>query len=185
MADLVTINQVLAHLNLGSNPPADLSELDLFIDAATAHFDARFGSLPSATYTEQISVNDDGDGTYRYWLRPLRWPVTAVTSVTSEDGSTEYLSGFTISTDGRLIRHASVATGAWTVVYTAGQAIPADLKLAVLEDIRGLYQPGQIGPPATFGAFDIDEGPASGFRPVNLWPRIDAWVYSRLGPAIA
>lgn len=184
MADLVTIDQVLTHLNMADNPPGDLGELSLFISAATSHLEHHYGTLPTSTYTEDIAVSDDGSDTYRHWLRPLRFPVTAVTSATSEDG-TEYTTGFTISTDARRIRHESIASGEWTVVYAAGAAVSDDLVLAVLEDIRGLYQPGQIGPPANFGAFDIDDGEATGFRPVNLWPRIDAWIYSRLGPAIA
>ena len=183
MADLVTIDQVLSHLNMADNPPSDLTELVLFIEAATDHLSHRYGTLPSATYTEDLTVTDDGVGTYRYWITPHRSPVTAVTSATAEDG-TEYTADFAISTDGRRVRHESITSGEWTVVYTAGQAAPADLVLAVLEDIRGLYQPGQIGPPANFGAFDIEPEP-SGFRPVNLWPRIDAWVNARLGPAIA
>ena len=184
MADLVTLDEVLAHLNLTEHPPADLGELELFISAATDHVTHHYGSFPSATYTEDVSVSDDEIGTYRYWLRPRRFPISAVTSVTDESG-TEYTTDFTISTDARRLRHGSISSGEWTVVYTAGEAAPADLKLAVLEDIRGLYQPGQIGPPAGFGAFDIDDSPTGSFRPVNLWPRIDAWVYSRLGPALA
>lgn len=183
MAALVTLEQVLAHLNMADNPPADTSELELFIDAATAHVDYRFGTFPATSYTEDIDVVDDGIGTYRYWLRPKHFPVTAVTSATAENG-TAYTDEFVVSADGEFIRHPSITLGRWTVVYTAGQVAPADLKLAVLEDIRGLYQPGQIGPPASFGSFDIDPEP-SGFRPVNLWPRIDAWIYARLGPALA
>lgn len=184
MADLVTLDEVLSHLNMADNPPSDLTELELFIAATTAHVEYRFGTFPATEHTEDVCVTDDGIGTYRFWLRPRHFPITSVASATSENG-TEYDADFVISTDAEHIRHPSITAGEWTVVYTAGQAAPADLKLAVLEDIRGLYQPGQIGPPATFGSFDIDEGPASGFRPVNLWPRIDAWVYSRLGPAIA
>lgn len=184
MADLVTLNQVLSHLNLAGNPPADPAEIELFVDAATAHFEERFGILPTGTYTEVVRVRDDWSGLYRQWLRPQRWPITSVVSATSEDGLTIHSTGFVISADGRAVRHDSIAVGDWTVVYTAGQTVPADLKLAVLEDIRGLYQPGQIGAPANFGAFDIPEEP-SGFRPVNLWPRIDAWVNARLGSQIA
>lgn len=182
MADLVTVAEVVAHLNIDT--PADTSELALFISAATDHVAYRYGTFPSATYTEDLAVFDDGFGTYRLWLRPNRFPVTAITSAVDEDG-TEHATAFVISSDGQRIRHDSITSGTWTVTYTAGQATPADLKLAVLEDIRGLYQPGQIGPPAAFGAFGIEDTEARGFRPVNLWPRIDSWIYSRLGPAIA
>ena len=184
MADLVTLEQVRAHLNLGADTSHD-TELDLFIDAATAHVASRYGTLPSGSYTETLPAVDDGSGTYRFHLYPYRTPVTAVTSATDEAGN-EYTTDFTISPDGRRIRHDSIAGGDWTVVYTAGEAISADLQLAVLEDIRGLYQPGQIGPPASFGAFGIETSEVgTPSRPVNLWPRIDNWIYARLGPGIA
>lgn len=184
MADLVTLDQVLAHLNLSENPPDDLTELELLIDAATAHVAHRYGTMPSATFTETATVYDDGVGVYRFWLRPRRYPVTAVTSAALEDGSLSYLTEFTISPDGRLIRHPQLAAGQWVVTYTAGSEVPADLQLAVLEDIRGLYQPGQIGPPANFGAFQI-EGEDRTFRPVTMWARIDAWIGGRVGSQIA
>ena len=184
MADLVSLDEVLKHLNLDGNPPDDTTELELFISAATAHVEQHYGTLPSDTYTETQAVVDDLTGDYRYWVVPYHAPVTAVTSATAEDG-TEYATDFTISSDGRRVRHESVTSGEWTIVYTAGHAIPADLKLAVLEDIRGLYQPGQIGPPASFQAFDIPAEDTGGFRPVNLWPRIDGWLDRKLGPAIA
>lgn len=184
MADIVTSAQVLTHLNMADNPPADITELELFIAAATAHVEHHYGTFPTATYTEDVVVSDDGTGTYRWWLQPRHRPITAVASVTDESG-VEYVSGFTISTDGRRFRHDSITSGEWTVEYTAGEAAPADLQLAALEDIRGLYQPGQIGPPASFGAFDIPEIEGGGFRPVNQWPRLDAWIHSRTGPLIA
>lgn len=185
VADLVTQAEVLAHLNLPA-ATTDTTELQKFISAATAHFESRFGSLPTGTYTESHTVIDDGSGTYRKWLVPHRFPVTAVTSANDETGSTTLTTGFTISADARRVRHDSITGGEWTIVYTAGQAIPADLQLAVLEDIRGLYQPGQIGPPGEFGAFGaMSETPETIFRVVDLWPRIDAWVDRRLGPMIA
>jgi hypothetical protein len=184
VADLVTIEQVRAHLNLGSDTTHD-EELLLFISAATDHVANRYGTLPSDTYTETLPAVDDERGTYRYHLYPYRTPVTAVTSATDEAG-TEYTTGFTISPDGRKVRHDSIVGGDWTLVYTAGEAISADLKLAALEDIRGLFQPGQIGPPASFGAFGVESAELGApSRPVNLWPRLDNWIYARLGPGIA
>jgi hypothetical protein len=112
--DLVDIEEVRAHLNLGSDTSHD-SELLLYIDAASEHVDDRYGAVDVP--------------------------------------------------------------------------VPASLKLAVLEDIRGLYQPGQLGPLAEFGAFgtqtaeSTDTGP--GYRPVRLWPRIDAWIVQKTsGPAV-
>lgn len=186
MADLVTLGEVLAHLNMADDPPGDVHEIELFIDAATAHLDHRYGALPSGSYVELLEVVDDGAGPYRWWLVPHHSPLTAVISAVSEDGSITYSDGFTIAADGRRVRHDDISSAAWTLTYSAGHSVPADLRLAVLEDIRGLYQPGQIGPPAEFGAFGVDADSAlQARRPLNLWPRIDAWVDSRLGPAIA
>jgi hypothetical protein len=185
MADLVTLEQAKAHLGIPDATTSHDTEIDLFIDAVTAHVDERFGSLPTGTYTEFLSVVDDGDGTNRYWLRPAHHPISSVTSATDENG-TAYTTSFVISADGRSIRHTNISSGEWTLVYTAGMAAPADLKLAALEDIRGLFQPGQIGPVAAFGAFgaeNTDIGPT--YRPVRLWPRVDAWIESRRGPMVA
>lgn len=105
MADLVDIEEVRAHLNLGDDTSHD-DELLLYIAAVTAHTEDRYGSV--------------------------------------------------------------ITTPA------------ADLRLAALEDIRGLYQPGQIGPLADFGAFGTQTAEATeagpGYRPVLLWPRVDAWL---------
>jgi hypothetical protein len=114
MADLVTLPEVKAALNLGDTDESHDDELELWIEAATAHVAGRSDELPAAL---------------------------------------------------------------WTVIDATA---PADLKLAALEDIRGLYQPGQIGPPAEFGAFGIDSvDVGTTYRPVRMWPRLDAWVESR------
>lgn len=183
MAAVVEADDVLRHLrNYDGN--VDIDQVNLYVNAATDHIGHHYGTLPSGEYTESLTVVDDMAGTYRYWLVPYHSPITTVTSITAEDG-TEYTADFTISTDGRRIRHDSVTWGEWVVTYMAGHEVPADLKLAVLEDIRGLYQPGQIGPPAAFGAFDIDIDAEGGRPPVTQWPRIDAWIRARLGPVIA
>lgn len=60
-----------------------------------------------------------------------------------------------------------------TVSYTAGyQALPADVRLAVLEDIRGLYQVTQQGGRPAFGQnTGAGEEPA-GVSPTHLFPRV-------------
>ena len=181
MADLVTLAEVTAALNI-TDATHDV-ELALYIDAVTEHVEARFGALPSATFTESVDATTGPDGTAQ--LVTSRYPVLSVTSITRR-GGTAITTGFTITPDG-YIEHANLHGGRWTVEYVAGYAaIPADLKIAALEDIRGLYQPGQIGPPGAFGAFGIDSadtGPT--YRPVRMWPRVDAWIESRRIPAIA
>lgn len=177
MADVVSLEEVKAALNL-SDTSKD-SELGLYIDAATEYIESQIGTMPSATYTETVTAT--GDTIY-----PIRGPIISVTSLTP-DGGSAYTTGFTVGNGNYSIQHDNLFRGDWTLVYVAGfTSVPADLKLAVLEDIRGLYQPGQIGPPAAFGAFGIentDTGPT--YRPVRQWPRVDAWISSRFGPVVA
>lgn len=168
----VTLDEVAAHLNLDVNSPtwaAHSTELAGFIAAA----DERVGDIGIATLTETLTVVDGA-----MWAS--RWPVTAVTSASY--GARELVAGFTVSRTGK-ITHPDITSGTWKVTYTAGwSALPSDLRLVVLEDIRGLYQAGQIGPPGAMGAFGIDAAPLAGFRPVQMWPRIDAWLDRHYGP---
>lgn len=180
---LVSLVEVLAALNLVDDGEHD-DELQVYIDAVTAHVEASFGvALPSGTVTELALTAVGPDGTVR--ILPTH-PLLSVTSLTDGDG-TEYTTGFTVTADGRVEHDNLTHVGRWTIEYEAGYAsTPADLKLAALEDIRGLYQPGQIGPPAAFGAFGIDStavGPT--YTPVRMWPRVDAWLGRRILPGIA
>lgn len=175
---LVTLDQVRAALNLGDDVSKD-DELDEFIAEITEYVESQVGTLPSAQYTETAMFYDGK-------ILTRRWPILTVVSLANTAG-TSYLTGSTIGTGAYSLTHNVVTSGEWTVTYTAGYAvIPASLRRAALEDIRGLYQPGQIGPAAAFGAFGVentDTGPT--YRPVRMWPRVDAWIASRYGPAIA
>lgn len=175
---LVTIEQVRAALNLGLDTSHDV-ELQLYMDAVEEYVEARIGTMPSAEYTETVVF---ANGT----LVTRRWPIISVESV-EDDYGTSYTDDFTINDAGYSVAHDSVLAGEWTITYTAGfAAVPADLKLAVIEDIRGLYQPGQIGGPGAFGAFGIESTDTGvTYRPVRMWPRVDAWIESRFGPVVA
>lgn len=181
MADLVAMFEVTEALNLGEDTSHDV-ELDLYIKAVTEHVEHRYGPLPSATLTEIVHAFTADDGVVR--AIASRTPST-VTSMTHHDGRV-MSSGFTIAADG-YIEHASLTAGRWTLIYeTSAAAVPADLKLAALEDIRGLYQPGQIGPPASFGAFGIESAETvAPYRPVRMWPRVDAWLNTHAGGIVA
>lgn len=181
MADLLTLDEVRASLNLGDDLSHD-DELDLYIDAVTAHVEDRYGTLPASTLTEIAHASFRDDGVVR--LLPARTP-SAVTSLTHYDGRI-LSSGFTVTADG-YVEHLDLTPGRWTIVYTGGfAAVPADLKLAALEDIRGLFQPGQIGPPASFGAFGLEStDTGTSYQPVRMWPRVDAWIENHTLPGIA
>lgn len=177
MASLVTVAEALDHLNLAAHPPVDTTELELFIAAVTDHVADRYGTFPTGAWVEDVPLVDG-------WFRLGHGPVDAVTSgVETPDGTVTLTSGWVVSSDGTQVRHPDVVSGVWTVSYTTAQPVPAALKLAALEDIRGVYQPGQVGPPAAFGALGVE--PDSGFRPVTLWPRVDAWVRWHVGPGLA
>lgn len=182
MADIVSLDAVLEHLNLQDDGSHD-DELQTFIDAVTAHVEKAWGAtLPSATITE-IGLVVNLDGTLR--LMPSKTPVLAVASIS--DGVTTHTTGFTVTADGYVEHDNLYGDRRWTIIYTAGfDEIPADLKLAALEDIRGLYQPGQIGPPAAFGAFGIESTDTGvTYRPVRMWPRVDAWLENDVPPGVA
>lgn len=181
MADLVTLDEMSEELNLGDDTSHD-AELEQYIAAVTAHVEREWGVLPSSEVTEIALVVDLGDGTPR--LSTAK-PVLDVASIS--DGTNTYTTDITVTPDGYVEHDELTSRGRWTIVYTGGYAeIPPDLKLAVLEDIRGIYQPGQIGPPAAFGAFGIentDVGPT--YRPVRMWPRVDGWLGANTAPVIA
>lgn len=182
MAELVTLDEVNDALNLGGDSSHD-DELQVYIDAVTAHVEKRIGALPSEEITEIALMVNLGDGTLR--LMTQRTPVLEVASIS--DGISTYSTGFTITADGYVEHDNLYSDRRWTITYTAGyESTPADLKVAALEDIRGLYQPGQIGPPAAFGAFGIDStDTGTTYRPVRLWPRVDAWLEDDVMPGIA
>lgn len=180
MADLADVDEVKANLNI--TDASHDTELQSYIDAVTAHVERQWGGvLPSSEVTEIALVVDRGDGTLR--LSTAK-PIVSVTSLTDGDNTT-YTTDFTVSADG-YVEHDNLIRDRWTITYDAGYAeIPADLKLAVLEDIRGLYQPGQIGPPAAFGAFGIESIETGDvYRPVRMWPRVDAWLTSNIAPRV-
>jgi hypothetical protein len=171
---LVLIDSLRDHLNL--NDSSHDGELQLYLDAAEERVASRYGTLPSGDYAELLIPDSSGR------LMPAHWPVLTVVSAADAYGLS-YTTGFTISANGLFVTHPNITSGSWTVSYTAGlAAVPADLVLAVLEDIRGLYQPSQLGPPGAFGAFGIETpGGSSPFRPVNQWPRVDSWIADRRG----
>ena len=173
IATALTVGDVATHLNITSPTGSQDAELEGFLLAADAHVTDTFGPLINVLRTQSVSPSD-----WVLWLTHA--PVLSVTSVTQ--GTTAYTTGITFSTAGR-VYFAQVNNGAWDVVYRSGWlTLPADLRLAVLEDIRGLCQRGQLGPPGAIGAFGMDaQGPS--FRPVNMWPRIDEWI-GRRSPSV-
>lgn len=136
---LITIDDVVAFKAV---PSADLAIADTCMDAADAFLKRRIGyEIESASYTERLS----GSGTAV--LKPRRWPITAVTSLTVDEDSWDTLlySDTTDSDEETFLpehgkwleaRFGSVFTagvGNILIVYTGGYTtIPEDLKLAAV-----------------------------------------------------
>lgn len=175
---LLQLDEIRAHLNLGRDTSHD-AELERWLAAAEAHIRRRYGTLPSGTYTELVRVIDG-----RILLSHT--PVLTVTSVSQLHGAS-YTTEVTISSDRQFVSHDNVRAGEWTVVYTAGHtAVPADLKLDILEDVGVLYQRSQIGPPNTLGGLGVEtEAAGAPPVPIRMWPRTDGWIADNTIPAIA
>ena len=165
----MTTTDVAAHLNIPSPTVGQTTELGGFLSAADQHVVDEFGPVLSLARTEKcLRVRTDGV----LWFR--HYPVLSVTTATRT--GVVYSTGFTIGRLGRVTSTDFDYGDRWDVSYTSGWVtFPASLRLAILEDIRGLYQGGQLGPPGAIAAFGMDsQEPAR--RPVGMWPRTDAWI---------
>ena len=164
---LVTIPDVVAELNLPSTP-ADTTELQGFIDAATGVVEDYVGHVVNVSVTE---VHDGGD--VSIWLRET--PVVSVQSITEVIGLIPYTLteqpvgspvdnfGYTLDdpASGMVVRRSAGSSpfpffdnvGNVTVTYTAGRAsVPANVRLGTLELIRHMYERGQQGMRPAYGA---------------------------------
>lgn len=166
ITSLVTLDDVHAHLNLPDSS-AD-AEIMGFIEAATAFVEFETGPIIPQQFTEV----HDGGGISIVLDNP---PVLSVDSVTEYVGPTGYTltqselgsptGAYAFSIDdaargiltrrwsGGLVGPFVGGTKNIQIVYTAGlTSVPYDIRMAVLEDIRGLYTQTQYGRPgASFG----------------------------------
>jgi hypothetical protein len=167
----IVLADVKAALNLSAANTWHDAELQRFIDAAQAHVVKVAGSVTFGERTEKVTATSSGV------LLLSVWPVESVASIT-QGGTTLSGDQLSVTPAGEVRRVGGSLSGSWSVTYTAGVGT-ADLYLAAVEDIRGLYQIGQIGPPGALGVQREDEGDGPSLRPVRMWPRIDAWAASR------
>lgn len=199
---LVDLGEVKDHLNIPSTDTSNDGELQGFIDAASAYIQSLTGPIMARTYSEIHS----GGGATICLFNP---PVLSVTSVVEYIGATGYTltqvglgdatGTYSFSLDDPLSgiirrRYSGGFVGRFAggdhniaVTYVAGQtSIPPDIRMAVLQDIAGLWQPSQNGPSdPMFPAM----GGAAGVRanPVGMFPRVAEILTqpSMRGPAIA
>lgn len=185
---LITLDDVHAHLNI---PASDIShdvELQGFIDAATAAISYATGPVQPTVYSE----TRDGGSPVIMLDHP---PIITVNSVIEYVGQvartlTAQAPGATVdnygyslddAVSGKLVRRSSAGTpmpfwggpGAIVITYTAGiVSIPADVRMAALEDLRGLYQQTQQGGAVGGGQIGAGGDDQWNVGPMRLFPRL-------------
>lgn len=182
MPDLVALSDVKDALNETS--ATHDGEIQDFLDAALAHAQRRGLVVAGEVIQKFWGINSR-----RVILRHL--PVSSVASVVVSSYGTETANYDTGIEADEWTGEAWLTDGTWfrgdlVVTYTVGE-LPADVKRAVVEDVKGLYERSQSGAalpnygPAA--AEDTFAGVSS--MPVTMFPRIDAISTSILGPSLA
>lgn len=198
---LVAMSDVLRHCGLAQTDTTYLVELQTMIDAATPIVEYITGPINPLVVTSEVYPTTHGES--RLILRSV--PVQSVQSVIEYIGITAWtltsqppgatVNNYGYSLDrpeaGLLVRRSAFGQempflGTVVVVsYTAGlpvingvTQVPPDVKLAVLEDIRGLFQQTQLGGRPKFGASLADEDGWT-VGPLHLFPRLAAVLEGR------
>lgn len=185
--ELVSLTDVLDHLNISPSADTNVAEIQGFIDAATAYIQRFTGPIVAQSFTETYN-----GGSPVICLRNP--PVLSITSVVEYVGVTGYTLtqvelgdtigaySFTLdSLESGILRRryngglaGPFAGGSANVVvtYTAGRtAVPSDVRMAVLQDIAGLYQPSQLGG-NPYGASQGVEVGNTPLNPIGMFPRV-------------
>jgi hypothetical protein len=128
-------------LNVPDSDRADDDELRLYIAATTEVIESLTGPLLAATRVETY----DGDGSA---VLALHAYPNAITSVV-ENGATLPATAYAIGRGGILWRRTGVWSGSYpgniVVTYTVGRtSIPPNVALAAREQLRHLWQVGQV-----------------------------------------
>lgn len=195
---LVSLGDVKAHMNIPTTDVSNDVELQGFIDAATDLIPYDTGPiLPTPIVGE---VHNEAVG--RRAIVLYNSPILTVESVTEYVGTQTYVLtaqpsgapgydnyGYSFDDPFQGILHRRLGWGilgaflGYVVVsYTAGYGqIPPGIRLAVLEDIRGLYQQTQLGGRAAFASSGAEDDSWTA-GPLNLFPRLDNLLhkYSRV-----
>lgn len=190
VTSLVSLDDLKAQLNIDSGETSQDTELQGFLDAATAYVQFQTGPIIGKTFTE----THNGGGPYIYVNNP---PISSITSVTERVGTTYYtLDPVTYGTVGGAYTYQleDPLTGRvsrmWNgfpapfiggsrniqIVYVAGlDAVAGDVRMAVLEDARGLFQQTQnVDRPAFGGGGTGPESDTWNVGPLDMFPRLAA-----------
>jgi hypothetical protein len=191
MTQLVTLPQVKAHLGMPAGDTTHDTELQAFIDAATPIVEYITGPVNPVTTTETLDVAGCS------FVVLSKVPVISVTSAieylvtqpftltAQPPGSTTSNYGYSIDRpESGLITRRGITgmpmnfLGSTLVItYTSGLAsVPADIKLAALEDIRGLWQQTQQGIRPNFRSMEEDSWMPQDMR---MFPRMAAILEGR------
>lgn len=194
---LVTLNETKLHLNIPESETQYDTELATFIAAATPIIEHLVGPVDIRTITSETY---DVRGRKSIILRTV--PVVTITSVKEYIGIQEYvltdqppgassvsLYGYTLknASSGLITRRANGFDmrflGAEIVVsYTAGRAsVPADVKLAALDDIRALWSQTQVASRPQFGGGGVVMGPDrwGSMQELHMFPRLALLIQSQ------
>lgn len=198
--ELVKMTDVLRHLGLPQGDTTNQAELQLMIDAATPIVEYITGPINPVTYTGETH-NVDGAST----LMLRHPPVQSIATITEWVGITPFVltsqpPGSTVSNygynlerpeAGKVVRMSAFGQPTTflgslvTVTYTAGLPvvngvvqIPPDVRLGVLEDIRGIFTQSQDGGrPKWGGGLQDEDGWTVG--PLHLFPRLAALLENK------
>lgn len=140
--DIVTVDEVKKHLNIGVSDTSQDDELTGFIEAVTEVIEHIVGPVVARSVTE----THDGGHSAIVLRKP---PVLSVTSVT-ENGTA--VSGYAPSLEAGVL-YRGTGRGRWagcrgavTVTYQAGRAsVPASIKLAAKDLTQINFRPQQGG----------------------------------------
>lgn len=142
----LTLVAAKAHLNI--NVDTYDATVQAFIDAAEAMIGERVGPLASTPVTCRVKPNG-----CRLSLPTI--PAVSLTSVTPADSAALTLSDLYLNTDAAVVTYnsgQSFTARYYVVVYQAGRAsIPADLLLAIKEQVRGMFEASQRGDASRVG----------------------------------
>lgn len=187
---LVGIDEVFDWMNTPQSQQGDIADkVQGVIDAATAFVQFETGPIVPVTCTETHS----GGGPTIILDNP---PVLSVTSVVEYIGTTAYpltaaelgapTSVYSYSLDnpemGILTRRFNGLVGNFVggpmnieVVYVAGRtSVPGDVRMAALEDIRGLFTQTQYGGQLAGITNDQDQWSETAMNPILAFPRLAA-----------
>ena len=186
MASWVTLAEVKDMMNMGPTDTAHDVKIQTFIDSATPVIEYIVGPVLPQTFTE----NHRTYGQSKIVLRNP--PVISITTLTEfigltaytlteqEPGATTNNYGYALDVAGNgvVTRMSSVGTemgfigNVVTVTYLAGLlTVPADIRLAAIEDVRAMFQQTQLGGRPQFGGGPSQEDGWSP-SPIASFPRL-------------